>query len=198
MYDSTCPSPTSNVYPLCDCSKARGIILAKVTKKTLPSAQHHALSCLHIKKQPNLQMNEEDEDEAISERRSEGGNRGVSKAFVHLLRHKTANGTEGPSTVRHAVRCTKCFVFFPLCFMNTEPASPSPPVRSSLSSLIPSNLTTLHGRIIINQVTNRATPFCFRGTALLSSLCGSNVSHLFQALAVRITQGCYNSGLFAL
>lgn len=93
---------------LTDCSKASGIILAKVQKKkkekcSLPSAQHHALSCLQIKKQPNLAVNEE-ENEAVSGRRSsQAANRGVSKAFVHLLRHKTANGTEGPSTVRLAV-----------------------------------------------------------------------------------------------
>lgn len=88
--------------------------------------------------------------------------------------------------------------FFPFASWIRSPPPLPLPVRSSLSSLIPSNLTTLHGWIIINQVTNRATPLCFRGTALLSSLRGSNVSHLFQALAVRITQGCYNSGLFAL
>lgn len=125
------PAPTLSVCPLwLTAQRPQGLFWPKYKKKKnktpLPSAQHHALKCLQIKKQPNLPVNEEENEAVWGRRSSEGANRGVSKAFVHLLRHKTANGTEGPSTVRRAVR-----IFFTqppppcLCFMNAEP-TPSP------------------------------------------------------------------------
>lgn len=82
----------------------------------------------------------------------------------------------GPSSVRHAVRCTECFLLRE--FYSLSPRFFS--VRSSLSYLICSYLNALHGRIR-NQVTNRA-PLCFIDTALFMPrlLSLSNVSRLFQ------------------
>lgn len=123
------------------------------------------------------------------ETRSEGRNRGVSKAFVSFLRHKQ-------QTAQRAKLCQTCCQMHQMFFTHKSRAQPphpptlpppSPvffllPVSSSLSFLIRSNLTTLHGRIR-NKVTCSAV-VCFTGSALFVSLllclCCSNVSHLFQ------------------
>lgn len=90
---------------------------------------------------------------------------------------ETSSWHRGPGSVRHAVRCAECLLLHEF----GAPSSP-PSVRSSLSRLIRSNLTTLHGRIR-NQVTNRAPLLLYSHSSVYASTlspCCSNVSHLFQ------------------
>lgn len=102
----------------------------------------------------------------------------------------------GTSAVRNAVRCTERFWLHRIWSL-----LPSFSVTSNLSHVICSNLTTLHGQIR-NQVTNRE-PLCFIRQLLClfldSCLCVAQMPFVyFRTLAFRITQGHYNSSLFAL
>ena len=87
-------------------SGAGGFIPAK-EKITLPPAQRGRLSCSRRKKEIAKYSNER--KRKMKETKSEGRNRGVSKAFVPRLRQKNSKWHRRPSTVRRAVRCGECF-----------------------------------------------------------------------------------------
>lgn len=123
---------------------------------------------------------------------------GTEESAKHLCLdcvRKTANGTEGQAL--SDVLSDAANVFH-------ETGAPSPPSSggSGLSYLIRSNHTTLHGGIT-NQVTNRA-PLRFVAAArfltrLSSLFCVTQTSLIyFRTPALRITQGHYNSSLYAL
>lgn len=154
-------------------SRSRRFILAKV--KIFPQLSIVLSAAHRYRNSQNLQMNK-GENEPVQRRGVREGTEESAKPLCLscVIKQRKAQ------RAKHGQTCCQMHQMFLL----HECGAPSPPpsVRSSLSYLIPSNLTTLHGRII-NQVTNRAS-LCFRGTALfmprLSSLRCSNVSYLFQ------------------
>lgn len=88
-------------------SGAGGFIPAKEKIPPPPPAQRGCLSCSQRKKEIAKYSNER--KRKMKETKSEGRNRGVSKAFVPRLRQKNSKWHRRPSTVRRAVRCGECF-----------------------------------------------------------------------------------------
>lgn len=133
------------------------------------------------------------ENEAVQRRRvREGTEESAKPLFLSCMRKQ--------QMAQRARHCQICCQMHQMFFTTVWSRSPLPSfsIRSSLSHLICSNLSTLPVWVR-NQVTNRK-PLCFIKRCSVDALILGFLMLLiyFRTLAFRITQGHYNSSLFAL